>query len=246
MRNLAVKFALIESRFQKAFSPRAYLDLTSQEGFQKLMALLPDEVKGPVRFAFSETALFEIIENDLEVMVEAGVLTFGKPYLDAQSIARAQDIHLAFSNEETDQLGLLTDWLFKVTRPLYKDSIGHQRTLDIHDEYVEMFRLYYQRYQPTLSEEWLTLLENETHMLHRPMWKQVMQCNIADAIFKSNGAKALLGETSTYTESWFRKSFVRNKMMEAVQAAGPSDTGIRHHGLPQAGLPVSRLAGDFF
>lgn len=228
MKNLALKFAVIASRWVQPVSPQTYLDKTPEEGLALLLSVVPAEIVSNLRFAFSESALLAIIEDELDVQLEAGQLTFHKPQLDAQSIMLAQDLHLAFSQDEQLLLDEMADWMFRHTRSAYPESLGHKRTLDIQDEYQELFRLFYHRYQSTLSTDWLPMMMNETRLPYRPLIRQMMQCAVADAIFKSNAMKAFLGDHSGYADAWFRKSYLRSKLSELVLSAEPELELVRH------------------
>jgi hypothetical protein len=228
MKNLAVKFAVIESRFHKDVSIRSYLGLTPEAGLRRVLGLLQPEARTSLLFAFTENALLSILEDELEVQMDSGHLLFVKPTLDAQSIVLAQDLDWVFTPEEQAYLEELVDWMFRHTRSLFRDVLGPQKALNIQDEYAELFRLFAHRYHQELGDEWLAIMLNETRLNNRPLFRQMMQCGVVDAIFKTNAIKGLLGENSSYADAWFRKSHLRGKISEVLMEA-PAEVMLSRH-----------------
>lgn len=177
---------------------------------------LPEKVWRTVFFGFSDEALLEILDREMDIDLDQNVLIYRKALLDARSIRIAQATSTQFTTTQENDVQSLCEWLFKATRCLYREDLGHQRTLDVQDEYAEYFKLFAQNYGEMAGAEWLQQLKREATSESRPLWRRFMNYIAADGVFKTDAAHALFGEESGYTQAWMRKTYFRYRIANQV------------------------------
>lgn len=216
MRNFAVKFAILSHRFDFEVGIQDYMDLPPEEMLRKYRLALSTEEQGALMFGFSDVALLEILDREFEVEMDRNVLIFRKNYLDAASIRMAgrldREMAREFNRDELRLIESLTDWLFDVTRSLYRPDIPEDRIEDIRQEYRENIRLYAAKYG-MLGEAKLYSLFSSINAM-----KAFAHAMTVDALMKADAARVVFGESSGYCQAWMRKKIFRHMIAQTVEA----------------------------
>lgn len=216
MRNFAIKFALLISRFKKKASPQHFLDLSPAESISALKRSMPLKGRQALFFGFSDEALLEILSDEFDINLEQNVLVFRKSLLNAESIRLANALQRTFTPEEEDVILNLAEWLLRATRPLFREDLGPHKTRDILEEYCENLRFYIDRYVSD-PEAWIAMLASEQKSMHPNLWLRFSHALTADAVFKLDAAEAIFGEESGYTLAWKRKELFRQRITLTIQ-----------------------------
>lgn len=222
VRNFAVKFAILTARLKglEKPDPVPYLDLLPAEALHAFKALFSEADRGVIMFGFSDQAILDILDEEIEVNPERQTLVFRKPYLDARSThlaggGRASCPIEDFTPREQTLIDNLSLWLLDATRDLYRADLSEARLADIRSEYAENVRVYARKCVPNYEP-------GDAELLLRSLFASVKAMNAfchsltVDAMFKADAAKVLFGENSGYHQAWFRKQIFRHMMSKAV------------------------------
>lgn len=211
MRNLAVKFSILQSRFKRESSPQQFLGLTPAECLWLYKRCLPEPVRGKLMFAFSDRALLEIINQELDVDMTRMQLVFRKPTLDAESIRIAGGVRRTFASDEAQWISQLSSWMLQVTRPLYRVDLPEAQLTDILREYQENLKIYLEKHSTAESNKLSLMLSNRRAMVN------FTHAMTVDALFKADAARAILGDDSSYAQAWVRKQMFRHMLSRSLE-----------------------------
>lgn len=215
MRNLAVKFAILTSRFQPSAPVQLFLELSATECLEQFKRLIPEQARHYLYFGFTDASFLAVLDQDFEVDMDREVLVFRHTKLDNACIRRAnlmpQEVLASVLSPEDEQLLVsLSRWMFDVTRPLYKPDLSEQRIQEIQEEYCDCLKLYvYQQQGTDLSLRSLFNSQETMGGFNNAM--------TVDAMFKADAAKAIFGEQSSYYQAWLRKEVFRHMITKCVK-----------------------------
>lgn len=224
MSHLSAKFALLfaEVQSEPCLDMTEFQDVPPEQLIRHLRGLFTEEQWGVITFGFSDHAIVDIVNEELDIDPERRRLLFKKTFLDAQSIRlagagrRPHHGEASFSRTEHTLIQDLSNWMMDAGRELYRSDLNESRLEDIRQEYIENFRNYAQKcipfHEPGLAEPLLRSLFGSL--------KSMMGfCHslTVDAMFKADAAKMLFGEQSGYYQAWFRKQIFRHMISHTVE-----------------------------
>lgn len=202
---------MLLQRFTHINDARRFIDLTPVEALRTFKELLPSYPAGCLQFAFSDAGLLNILEYEFDVNLERHGLVFRKSLLDAESIRLANAVQWEFNAEETDLIEHLTQWLFDVTRSLYRVDLSASKERDIYAEYRESFKLYAEKYAVIGDKKLYKMFGSRSAMT------EFTHAMTVDAMYKADAAKALFGPDSAYYQAWLRKQMFRHMITQSVE-----------------------------
>ncbi len=214
MFNLSVKLSILSEPYE-LLSPQVFLDKPPHAALMLFKRILPQRQLNMLAFALSDEAILLILENEFEVDVAKRRLLFTKPQLDPQSWLYANGLADLPPVSNADELDSAVNAVWHTVKAHLPYDISNE---DRHSRYAELktlIQLYAVQYpQPDIYRVIATPAGQH----------KLLSYAVAQALYKTDAAKALFGRDALYTSLW------QQKQTEYLYLANP--VAHRHQSMP--------------